>query len=484
MNACVKVKSRLSRSEFTMIEVEVLGRILESFSLDSEGFADLRIADSQSTSVLIRNGAIEQTGHTHTHGVAARALVSGAWGFYSTSNSTTESAKYALESAIKMAKAASLRIGEKAEVFREWSFREKVPLRVDIDPREVPLEEKINVATDFEEHIHKVDERIVSSTAVVGDGVRRDAVANALGSRVEYEVCFVRVYGSAVSREGALTQQVSDGMAATRGWEAIEEFDTTEKGVQIGSRARDLLSASPPPSGNMSVVMDPSLVGVYIHEAFGHAAEADAVKAGTSVLADKLGKVVGSREVSVYDDPMIPGAAGSFPFDSEGTRTVRRTIVENGVLMGYLHSLETASWLKSKPNGAARAMDFSSVPIIRMSNTFVDASDMKLEELLELVKEGVYLTKSYGGYVDTVRGQFLFSAQGGNVIRDGKLAERIQNVSMSGMTLEVLEKTMGVGERMELAFPGTCGKGGQWVPVNGGGPNLAVRDIVVGGRGG
>jgi len=461
-----------------------LSRVLDSVRLDPGGFADLRLTDSQSTSVLIRNGVLEQTGHTHTCGVAAKALVNGAWGFYSTSDSATESARFALELAIKMARAASRGMGEKAEVFREWSFMENVPLRVGINPREIPLEEKIKVADEFEKNIRKVDVRIASSTAAVGDGVRRDTISNTLGTIVECESCFVRVSGSAVSKEGTLTQQVSESMASTDGWEAVERFDTTEKGVQVGTRARDLLSASPPPSGKMSVVMDPSLVGVYIHEAFGHAAEANAVKAGTSVLAGKLGQVVGSREVSVYDDPTIPGAAGSFTFDSEGTRMARRTIVENGVLVGYLHSLETASWLKSKPNGAARAMDFSSIPIIRMSNTFVGAGEMKLEELLELVKEGVYLTKSYGGYVDTVRSQFLFSAQGGNAIRDGKLAESIQNVSMSGMTLEVLEKTVGVGEGMELAFPGTCGKGGQWVPVNGGGPNLAVRDIVVGGRGG
>jgi len=461
-----------------------LSGVLGSVKLDPGDFADLRMTDSQSTSVLIRNGVLEQTGHTHTYGIAARALVDGAWGFYSTSNSTTESARSALELAIKMARAASRGMGERADVFRDWSFRESVPLRVGIDPREVPLEEKLKVAADFEKNIRKVDIRIASSSAAVGDGVRRDVICNTLGSIVECESCFVRVSGSAVSKEGALTQQASESMASTDGWEAVEKFDTTEKGVQVGTRARGLLSASPPPSGKMSVVMDPSLVGVYIHEAFGHAAEADAIKAGTSVLAGKLGKVVGSREVSVYDDPTIPGAAGSFPFDSEGTRTARRTIVENGVLVGYLHSLETASWLGSMPNGAARAMDFSSIPIIRMSNTFVDAGDMKLEELLELVREGIYLTKSYGGYVDTVRGQFLFSAQGGNAIRGGKLAEGIQNVSMSGMTLEVLEKTMGVGERIDLAFPGTCGKGGQWVPVNGGGPNLAVRDVVIGGRGG
>ncbi|MGQ9515114.1 MAG: TldD/PmbA family protein [Thermoproteota archaeon] len=462
--------------------IDELRKALESLDFD-KGFADLRLTEVQSTSVLVRNGVIEQTTHTHTRGIAARVLMDGAWGFYSTSDVTKESAKSALLFAKKMADVASHNVREKADVFRERTFIEKVPIKVKVDPRNVPVEEKIKVASDFERNIRTVDERIASSSTSVYDGAKVEIVLNTLGSEVRSESCFTAIFGSATSREGALTQNVRDGVASTEGWETIENFDTTEKGVQLGMRARDLLSASPPPSGKMSIVMDPSLVGVYIHEAFGHAAEADAIKAEMSVLAGKLGKKVGSETISVYDDPTIPGAAGSFVFDSEGTRATRRKIVENGILTEYLHSLETAAWLKTEPNGAARAMDFSSPPIVRMSNTFVAAGDMELEELFELVKNGVYLIKSYGGYVDPARGQFLFSAQGGYFIKDGELGESIQNVSMSGMTLEVLEKTIGVGKKMELAFPGACGKGGQSVSVDGGGPNLAVKDIVVGGRG-
>jgi TldD protein len=462
--------------------IKDLRKALDSAELYNE-FADLRYVEARSTSVLVRNGVVEQTSRTLTRGIAARVLVDGAWGFYSTSDVRAESAMSALKLAVKMAKAASRGIREKAEVLRDRTFRETVHARVGVDPRQVHIEEKIKVAADFERNIRSVDKRIVSSSVSVRDSSKIEAVINTLGSEVHSESFYVSIFGSATSSEGTLTQNVSDGIASTGGWEAIEKFDTTEKGVQLGTRARDLLSASPPPSGKMNVVMDPSLVGVYIHEAFGHAAEADAVKAGMSVLAGKLGKKVGSEMISVYDDPTIPGAAGSFKFDSEGTRAIKRTIVKGGILEGYLNSLETAAWLKAEPNGAARAMDFSSIPIVRMSNTFVASGDMELEEMFELVKDGVYLIKSYGGYVDPARGQFLFSAQGGYMIRNGRLGESIQNVSMSGMTLEVLEKTIGVGKKVEIEFPGICGKGGQSVAVSSGGPNLAVRDIVVGGRG-
>jgi TldD protein len=117
-----------------------------------------------------------------------------------------------------------------------------------------------------------------------------------------------------------------------------------------------------------------------------------------------------------------------------------------------------------------------------MGNTIVLGGDMSLEELAEAVKDGIYLAKSYGGYVDTSRGQFYFSAQEGYLIRQGRIGPRVQNVSMSGLTLEVLENTVGAGRDVEVAFPGTCGKQGQWIPVAGGGPHLAVRGVVVGGR--
>ena len=117
-----------------------------------------------------------------------------------------------------------------------------------------------------------------------------------------------------------------------------------------------------------------------------------------------------------------------------------------------------------------------------MGNTFIHAGDSSFEEVLESIGDGVYLQHSYGGYVDTAKGEFYFTAQGGYLIRDGELGEPIQNVSMSGLVLEVLERTVAVGNDLEFDFPGSCGKGSQWIPVHAGGPHIAVKDIVVGGQ--
>ncbi|MCK5047125.1 MAG: TldD/PmbA family protein, partial [Candidatus Heimdallarchaeota archaeon] len=221
---------------------------------------------------------------------------------------------------------------------------------------------------------------------------------------------------------------------------------------------------------------------VYVHESFGHAEEADAILAKDSILEGKMGKNIGCELINIYDDPTLPGLRGSYLYDSEGTKAIKRDLVKEGVQIGYLHSLETAAKMGAKPNGAARAMNFNYRPIVRMGNTYIDAGDSSFEELFESIKNGVYLEKSYGGYVDTAKGEFYFSAQGGHIIRNGELAEAIQNVSMSGLCLEVLQRTVAVGKDLRFDFPGSCGKQSQWVPVHAGGPPIAVKEIVVGGQ--
>jgi TldD protein len=155
-------------------------------------------------------------------------------------------------------------------------------------------------------------------------------------------------------------------------------------------------------------------------------------------------------------------------------------IVDKGVLKGYIHSLETAAKMGVEPNGGGRAENFNFKPIPRMGVTYVDKGDMSFDELCQEIKEGIYLSRSYGGYVNPAVGQFFFTAQEGRIISKGELGPLVQNVSMSGLTLEVLSNVLGVGKDLEMAFPGTCGKG-QAAPVTGGGPPLAVKNVVVGG---
>ena len=457
-------------------------KIIDEVNLGKGNFIDIRFQEAEALTLNVRKGLTEEVTSTRIGGAAARALINGAWGFSTTAEITKESLKDILKSAVGMAKVASEKIKEPRKIDSEFSSTGESKLKFDLNPKDISIEEKMNITQEFEKHIRDVDERIANSQAIYLENVQKETIVSSNGTDVYTELGIFRLSGRAVGREGNLQQNVSDNVASSIGIKSIIDWNVSEKGTEVGKTAIKLLSADKPQSGKMNLVMDQSLVGVFIHEAFGHACEADGIITKRSILHDKLNKKVGVEEISVKDDPTISGLRGSFVYDSEGTKAQPRQLVKNGVLTEFFHTLETATIMGLKPNGSGRAMDFRFPPLARMGNTYVEAGDKNLDELFELIGDGMYLEKSYGGYVDPSKGQFMFSAQNGYIIEKGEKKALTQNVSMSGMIMEVLTNTIGVGKDEEPAFNGTCGKGGQWVPVTGGGPSLAVKDLVVGGR--
>ncbi|MGQ9596468.1 MAG: TldD/PmbA family protein, partial [Thermoproteota archaeon] len=254
-------------------------KLFEFLDLGNEDFADFRITEVESTSLSIRKGVVEEVTHNTSIGGATRVLFNGGWGFYYTTDLSTGGIRIALEKAYRAAKAASENAVEKSRVRVEKTYRDDVRLRVEIDPRDVSLEEKVKVALEFDRCIWKGNEGIVTTSVGLSDSVKKEYVVNNYGSEVRYEVCSVRISGSAVAKEGDLVQNVSTAVGMSRGWELVEKFDHVKEGLELGRRGMELLKALPPPRGRMNILMDQSLVGVFIHEAFGHASEADAIKA-------------------------------------------------------------------------------------------------------------------------------------------------------------------------------------------------------------
>jgi TldD protein len=224
-------------------------------------------------------------------------------------------------------------------------------------------------------------------------------------------------------------------------------------------------------------VLGPNVVGVFVHEAFGHLAEADLALAG-GLLPNKFGKKVASDLVTFYDDGTINGAFGSFKYDDEGVLTQKTMLVKDGVVVGLMHNRETAHKFNAEPTGNARAEDFRVEPIIRMRNTFMAPREHSFEELIEDVRSGYYF-KSFRGGQANVDGTFQVGIQEGYEIVNGELGEPVLNASMSGNTLETLFKVDAVGKDFELS-PGRCGKG-QTAFVCDGGPHVRVKEVTVGG---
>ena len=462
--------------------IDKLEKLLDKVRLNRGDFIDIRWEQGEGLATTIQNRRPEQITFQAEEGVGIRALIDGGWGFVSVIGSKEHKIEKGIEMAMKIAAATAKKTKEKGVIPEEYVFEGSHKMKFREDPRDISIEEKYAVIENFERVTREYSEKIVATNATFREWFQTEIVVNSLGTRVSNEYSNINLSCMATSREGDNMQNVYTAKGTTNGWEEIRKYHTTEKGEELAKRAVELLKAQKPPSGRMNVVMDQSLVGVFVHEMIGHFEEADAVLAHDSLFEGKLGQQIGTKSINLYDDPTIPGLRGSYHFDSEGTPTTKRELIKNGVLVGYLHSLETAAKMNVPPNGAGRAMSFNYRPIVRMGNTYLGTGDLSFEELLERIKDGLYLQYSYGGYVDTAKGEFYFSAQGGYVVRKGELLAPIQNVSLTGHCLEVLQKTIGVGNDLAYAFPGSCGKQSQWVPIHAGGPSLAVRDLIVGGQ--
>jgi TldD protein len=221
---------------------------------------------------------------------------------------------------------------------------------------------------------------------------------------------------------------------------------------------------------------------VFVHEAFGHLSEADHVYENPRLREImSLGRRFGGAHLNIVDGAAIPTLRGSYKYDDEGIPATRTDLVREGVLVGRLHSRETAAKMGEPLSGNARAISYQFPPIVRMTNTIIEPGEATLEELLAEVKEGVYCKNWYGGM--TSMEQFTFSAGESYMIRDGRVAEPVRPVQLSGNVFVTLQNVDAIANDLEMNQGGGCGKGGQSpLPVSNGSPHIRIRGCLVGGR--
>ncbi|MGE5599269.1 MAG: TldD/PmbA family protein, partial [Bacteroidota bacterium] len=248
-------------------------------------------------------------------------------------------------------------------------------------------------------------------------------------------------------------------------------------------QAAELLDAPSIQGGEYTVILDPLLAGVFIHEAFGHLSEADNVYENEQLQElMQLGRVVGSPLLSVYDTGLVPGARGYLRYDDEGVPAQKTYLIKEGVLVGRLHSRETAGKMGEKPTGNARALNYTFAPIPRMRTTCIEAGTSTFCELLAGISLGVYAMEAYGGQTDGE--QFTFSAGRARMIRDGHLGELVRDVTLTGNVFTTLKHIDRIGnDQTKFEGPGGCGKAGQSpLPVSMWSPHIRIQHVVIGGK--
>jgi TldD protein len=435
-------------------------------------FYDIRVLKGSRTRIVLDNGKLEEIAEAPFQGTAVRALAGGAWGFV-----TTDSID-GLDEEISLAQRMARKIGRSEDLKLALApAGRSISLPVKKDPQGLSLEEKVALLREIEDAA-KV--KGVSSTqavyAEVKVGVR---YTNSEGLDLESRMTRMGFTISAVAHRNGLYQTSGEGRSGVGGLELFEREDPIALARVVGQRAVALLDADAPKGGSCPVVLDQELAGVFVHEAVGHATEADIILEGDSCLEGMLGERIGSDLVTVKDDPSMM-QNGYYPFDDEGSLAQETVLVENGILRSYLHSRETAARMGGVPrNARAEGTDR---PVVRMSNTYITNGDWTEEEILEELGDGIYLAGSRGGQVSTAEGVFQFNAKRGYLVKNGEKTALLRDVSLSGKILEILKEIRAVGNDLKFNS-GRCGKAGQLVPVSDGSPHLLVARATVGGTG-
>jgi len=234
--------------------------------------------------------------------------------------------------------------------------------------------------------------------------------------------------------------------------------------------------------GAYPVVLDPELAGVFIHEAFGHLSEADFVYENPQAREMMtLGRRFGKKVLNVGDNGAAPGLRGTLPFDDEGTPTQDSALIREGLLVGRLHSRETAAAMNERPTGNARAISFRHPPIVRMTNTYIGNGRGTFDDLIKDIKLGVYACSAFGG--QTLLENFSFTAAYGHMIRDGAVAELVKDVVLAGNLFQTLDRIDHIaGDFRWNQMGGGCGKAGQYpLPVTEGAPHVRIEEALIGG---
>lgn len=436
-------------------------------------YIDIRFGMGENTSILMKDGNVDEINTGMSLATRVRVLNNGAWGFAYTSDLSK------IDEITKTALKLSDSLKGDVKLSESEIIKDKVEVDVKIPFKDVSIEEKKDIMKDANDAA--TIEKVNSTTVSYADSEVNELFMNSEGSEIQVKTDRVRMALNASATDGEIIQFGHGSLGGVKGFEVISETDIEEFGRNIGEKAVRLLDAKPAPSGQFPVIADPELTGVLIHEALGHATEGDLILQNDSILKGKIGEKIASDIVNIFDDASRKDGFGYYPYDVEGVKTKPNQLVKNGELISLLNSRETASKLGMKSSGNARSI-IADQPIVRMSNTYLQPGDNTFEELLEDIPNGMYLKGSRGGQVDTGKGIFQFNAAEGYLIEDGEITTPLRDVSLSGNILETLKNIDAIGNDFKLSV-GFCGKDGQTAPVGDGGPHTRILNALVGGMG-
>ena len=454
------------------VKDQILG-LVQKYKPDVDFFV-IRLERSQGADIFLRSGKVETLSTGISIGGQVRACHRGGWGFASFNNLNS------LEIKLKEAIAAAKWVGNEETVLAEVDpVQVKVSL-IKENPYQIALIDKKNLCTHYTNILRSVSDRVVSTAVRYGDCTQQVILATSEGTIIEQEWADWELRCSAIARNGDVVQTGRETFGSRNSY---TDFLNLEPQV-IGAAQRAITALDLPivQGNSYTVVIDPILAGLFVHEAFGHLSEADMLYENPDMLETmSIGRRFGSVDLQIFDGAAIAEHRGSYLYDDEGVPATTTQLIEDGVLVGRLHSRETAGKLGEKVTGNARCLDYHYPPIVRMTNTWIGRGKTPVGDLFNDISVGVYAKNWQGGMTNGE--MFTFTAGEAWMIRNGEIAEPVKDVTLSGNVFETLKDIEAIGNDFAWDESGGCGKGGQsGLAVGCGSPSLRIRNAIVGGE--
>ncbi len=457
---------------------DLLEKIIENAVGLGAEYADVRIQRIYSNTIRIVNGRIERTIPSVELTASIRVL-KGVWGISSLTSISEDDLLGAVNKAFKMAKTGAERIPETIKIKEVKPVEDKVKLGEIQDPREVPIEEKMEIILECDNAARSVDTRIIRTDYSYSDNVTEKYFCNSEGSYIEEIIPFTELRIVVVAREGEVIQQTIGRIAASAGQELMAYADPLEVSERLARDTVKLLSAKSPSPGKYPVVVDNGITGLIALSTglMTSAQFASMPESELGAFAGKLGQKVCSEVITLTDDPTSSGLPVVFHYDEEGVPARPVNVIENGVLRTYIHSRETAYRFETEPLGHSRAPNalFQPKPIV--SNAIIKSSDLSFEELIENIREGVYLRGVVGATIGRI---IQCKTMMGYRIVDGELGEPLRGATFVVDASKDLFNIDAVANDFDI-LPLRLIEGDRFYPVSGGGPHIRFKELKIGG---
>ena len=437
-------------------------------------FFAIRLERSQGADIFLRSGKVETLSTGISIGGQVRACHKGGWGFASFNNLRN------LEDKLQEAIAAAKWVGNSETVLAEIAPVQAQVSLIQDHPHHIDLSAKKDLCSHYSDILRSVSERVVSTAVRYGDCTQQVIFANSEGTMIEQEWADWEMRCSATARGGDIVQTGRETFGSRRAYADLLNLDRQVIGA--AQRAVTALDLPNVQGNSYTVVIDPILAGLFVHEAFGHLSEADMLYENPDMLETmSIGRKFGSEDLQIFDGAAPEEHRGSYLYDDEGVPATTTQLIKDGILSGRLHSRETAGKLGEQVTGNARCLDYHYPPIVRMTNTWIGQGKTPVADLFNDIPLGVYAKNWQGGMTNGE--MFTFTAGEAWMIRDGKIAEPVKDVTLSGNVFETLADIEAIGDDFLWDESGGCGKGGQsGLAVGCGSPSLRIRNAIVGGE--